>query len=198
MKWTRAVHHLESLAAACDDLAPRPVSMFPLRVTALWAVGDLLGSPRDLDFLTVALCVDLPVDEVAWWCEPPGARHWAEATRLSKNPVLVWWRSAHAPVWNHRIDRPVLAWDQVDGVAHDALAALREGRGDSFRQAAPNADDLRARLDDELQASLTALRACTDAYDARRFRPGKLGPVAEDLWRASDGYLDVLRAMRGG
>jgi hypothetical protein len=164
-------------------------------VTQLWVVGDLLGPPRDLDAVTVALSVDLPADEVPWWSEPPGAQHWANATRLAKSPVLPWWRSAHAPVWNHRIDRPALVWDDANGLREDTLAALRDGHGESVRLAAPSPDALRARLDEELTVSLRALRACTEDYDDRRWSPGKLEPVADALWRASNGYLDVLDAV---
>jgi hypothetical protein len=194
MKWSRAVHHVESLAQACADMAARPASIFPLRVTQLWAVGDILGPPRDLDAVTVALCVDLPVDEVAWWTVPSGAQHWTNAVRLDKNPILAWWRSAHGPVWNHRVDRPVLVWD-VEGTREDALAALHEGAGESVRPVAPTPDQLRARLADELAISLRALRACTQAYEDRRWAPGKLTPVADALWRASAGYLDVSNAV---
>jgi hypothetical protein len=196
MNWARAVHHVESLAQSCADMATRPSSIFPLRVTQMWVVGDLLGTPRDLETVTVALSVDLPVDEVPWWSEPPGAQHWASATRLAKNPVVAWWRSAHAPVWNHRIDRPALVWDEADGVRQDTLAALRDGHGESVRSAAPAEDLLRARMDEELAVSHRALRARTRTYEDRRWKPGKLEPVADALWRASDGYLDVLDAVR--
>jgi hypothetical protein len=195
MKWVRAMHHLESLAQTCADMATRPSSIFPLRVNQLWVVGDLLGPPRDLETVTVALCVDLPAEDVAWWSEPPGTQHWANATRLAKSPVLVWWRSVHAPVWNHRIERPALVWDNVDGVREDALAALRDGRGETVRLAAPDENVLRARLEDEMTVSLRALRACTRTYEERRWSPGKLEPFADALWRASDGYLDILDAL---
>jgi hypothetical protein len=195
MKWARAVHHVESLSATCADMATRPSSIFPLRVTQLWAVGDILGPPRDLETVTVALCVDLPVDEVAWWSEPPGAQHWSNATRLPQSPVLPWWRSAHGPVWNHRIDRPVLIWDEPDGIRQDALTALRDGLGASVRPAGPTPDELRARLHEESAVSLRALRARTRAYEDRRWSPGKLEPVADALWRAGEGYLDVLDAV---
>jgi hypothetical protein len=198
MKWARAVHHVESLSQACAEMAARPSSIFPLRVTQVWAVGDILGVPRELDAVRVALCVDLPAEDVAWWSEPPGAQHWANATRLTKNPILPWWRSAHAPVWNHRIERPVLVWDDTDGVREDALAALRDGRGETVRPPAPAEDLLRARLREELAISLRSLRARNQAYEERRWSPGKLEPVADALWRASDGYLDVLDAVHGG
>ena len=193
MKWERAVHHLDALARACASRASMPVAIMPLRVTQLWAVADVLGAPRDLDHVTVALCVDLPAEEVGWWTEPPGSQHWANATRLNKNPVLAWWRSARAPVWNHRIDRPALVWDET-GVREDVLAALRDGRGETVRSPAPTADEFSARMRDELAVSRRTLSAATAAYEQRRWSPGRLEPVADALWRASDGYLDVLGA----
>jgi hypothetical protein len=169
--------------------------IFSLEVTQLWAVGDILGPQRDLDWVKVAICVDLPPDDVAWWSEPPGSQHWANATRLNKNPIGAWWRSAHAPVWNHRIVRPALVWDAVQGQRDDVLEALREGRGESVRTAAPTDAELAARLSDELAVSLKALTAATAEYDERRWSPGKLEPFADALWRASDGYLDVLAVV---
>jgi hypothetical protein len=197
VKWTRAVHHLEALAQACAEMGTQPRSMFSLRVVHLWAVGDILGAVRDLETVTVALAVDLPVDDVPWLSEPPGAEHWGSATRLTKNPVIALWRSADAPVWNHRIDRPALLWDSASGVAHETLVALKDGRGERVRLPGPTPDELRAHLDDELTVSLRALRNAARAYEDRRWSPGKLEPVADALWRASDGYLDMLDAVHG-
>ncbi|MDP9398464.1 MAG: hypothetical protein M3P96_11890 [Actinomycetota bacterium] len=196
MKWTRAVHHLEALAQTCADMSTRPASIFPLRVTQLWAAGEVLSGPRDLDVITVALCVDLPAPDVPWLTEPAGSAHWASATRLSKLPALLLWRSAHAPVWNHFVDRPVLLWSLADGIAEEALAAVREGRSEHVRLPAPTPDELRTRLDDELAVSLSGLRTRTRTYEDRRWAPGRLEPVADALWQGSNGYLDVLDALR--
>jgi hypothetical protein len=196
MKWTRAVHHLETLAQTCAEMATRPRSIFPLRVAQLWAAGDIVGVERDLETITVALVVDLPVEDVPWLGEPTGSQHWASATRLAKLPFRPLWRSAKAPVWNHIIDRPVLVWDEQDGIAEQALAALRDGRGAEVRLPAPTPGDWRARLDDELAVSLRSLRGRTQDYEERRWRPGKLEPVADALWRAGEGYLDMLDAVR--
>lgn len=198
MKWSRAVYHLESLAQTCAEMAAKPQSIFPLCVVQLWAVGGILGAVREIETVTVALGVDLPVDEVPWLSEPPGAQHWASATRLTKNPIVPLWRSIHAPIWNHYIDRPALLWDSTGGVAEKTMAALREGRADSVRPSVPTADERRARLDDELRVSLLALRGRSRDYDERRWKPGKLEPIADALWRASDGYLDVLDAAGRG
>jgi hypothetical protein len=192
VKWTRAVHHLESLAAKCAELAGSPVQ--PLRVVRLLAVGDVLGEQRELDEVAVAIVVDLPAQDVPWLAEPRGAAHWANATRLHQNPIRPLWRSAHAPVWNHRIVRPAPLWDAATGVAQETLAALRDGVGERVREPAPTAEQLRARLADELAVSLRALREHTATYEAKRWTPGKLDPLADTLWRASAGYLDVLDA----
>ncbi|MEU4740750.1 hypothetical protein AB0G02_09820 [Actinosynnema sp. NPDC023658] len=195
MKWSRAVRHVEELAARCGEVASLPSSIHPLRVVRLWAAGDVLGTPRDLERVTVAVVVDLPVDDVPWLSEPQGAEHWANATRMSRNPIRALWRSAHAPVWNHAIDRPALVWDAVDGTAEETLAALAEGRGEDVRLPAPGADEFRARLRDELAVSLRALRRHTRAYEEKRWSPGKLTAVSDALWRVGDGYLDVLDAV---
>jgi hypothetical protein len=195
VQWTRAVYHLRNLAEQCADLASRQGSIFRLRVVQLWAVGDILGPPRELDWIRVALAVDLPVEEVPWLSEPVGAEHWANATRMAKNPIGPLWRSVHAPIWNHLIDRPALVWDAATGPAEDTIAAIADGRGAQVREPAPTADELRKRLDDELAVGLDALRQHTRVYEDRRWAPGKVTPFADALWRASNGYLDLLDAI---
>ena len=80
MKWSRAVHHLEELAHVCADMAGRPATIFPLRVTALWAFGNVLNSRDDLDWLSVVLAVDLPLEEV------PGSALQLEPTTGPRRP----------------------------------------------------------------------------------------------------------------
>jgi hypothetical protein len=194
MKWTRAVHHLETLAQSCTDLGSRP-AFSSLRVEQLWVAGEVLDEPQDVETVTVALVVDLPVDEVPWRSEPPGSQHWANGARLGQSPVLALWRSAAAPVWNHRIERPALLWDSTDGLVPETLAALQSGRGDTVRLPPPAPAVLRGRLQDELAVSDRALRACTQTYERRRWAPGAQEPHADALWRACAGYLDVRDAL---
>jgi hypothetical protein len=189
VKWSRGVHHLEELARRCDT--PSPVPMLP--VVELWVFGELLGEPRDLDRVDVAVVVDLPADDVAWLDLPRGASHWAQAVRL-REPVFGFYRSAARPVWNHRISRPALIWD-VEGIRESTLAALHDGLGSTVRTDAPTPADLRAQLDAELVTSLRSLRRQHRSYDDKRWAPGKLEPFADSLWRAADGYLDLLDAL---
>ena len=58
----------------------------------------------------------------------------------------------------------------------------------------PTAEQLAVRLTDELGVSLLAVRACSRAYGERQWGPTKLGPTADALWHACEGYLDLLDA----
>jgi hypothetical protein len=195
VKWARAVHHVESLAQACADLAGAETVIQPLRVRELWAAEAIIGPARDLDSVVVALAVDLPVEQVPWWGEPRGAQHWASAARMAKNPIRPWWRSVHAPIWNHRIVAPVLIWDEADGIRAGALAALVDGRGDTVGLAVASKEEFAVRMAGELAVSRSALTAATVRYAEKRWSPGRLDPLADELWRSADGYLDVLGAI---
>jgi hypothetical protein len=190
VKWVRGVHYLADLARECAKLAALPDGVRGLPVVGLWAFGDILGEPQEIAQVAVAIVVDLP--EVPWRSEPVGADHWANMTRMQKNPIRGLWRSAHAPVWNHHIVRPAPVWTVEDGVAEDTLAAIGIGKGRDFRLPTPTVQEVHARLDDEMAVSLRSLRDQTRTYDERRWRPGKLTPAADALWRAADGYLDLL------
>jgi hypothetical protein len=155
----------------------------------------LLGVPQDLDWVHVALVVDLPSGEVPWFCTPVGAATWAESSRLSKNPVVAWWRSRRVPVWNHRIVRPALVWDGPGGLREDVVTALREGRGCDVGQTPPSAAEFASRMADELEVSRAALEARTTDYDAKRWSRTALERIADPLFDASMGYLDVLRGQ---
>jgi hypothetical protein len=195
VNWTRAVHHVELAAAECTRLADLSAATMPVRVVQMWVFGDMLGDGREsaeIDQVDLALVLDLPASAVPWLTAPPAAEHWLRMTRLAKNPVRVWWRSAAAPVWNHRIVRPLLVWQQPTGLVDEALVALRERRGAASGSPAPTPEQLVHQVADELAVSLAALQSCTTAYAERQFAPTKLGPAADALWRTCDGYLDLL------
>ena len=194
MNWDRAIHHIELAAQGCARAAVLPPTLVPLRVTQLWAVGAILGPQTDLDYVTIALGVDLPVEEVPWLSLPPAAEHWANLTGLAKNPVQRWWRSTAGPIWNHRIVRPVLIWSQATGLAETNLAAVRDGHGADVGLSAPTANEFAAQLAAEQATSLASLRDRTLDYSEHRWGRGTLEPLADALLRASQGYLDVLAA----
>ena len=180
----------------CADMARRPATIFPLRVTALWTFGEVLDCRRDLDYLCVVLAVDLPIGDVPWLCAPAGAEHWSHAAGLAHKPLAATWRTSRAPLWNHHIRGPLLIWDASAGAAAAALPALAAGTAQSLRLPEPAPAQLACRLEAELSVSLRALESTTAAYEQRRFSPGKRQAVADALWHASAGYLDVLVAAR--
>jgi hypothetical protein len=190
------VGHLHRLAEQCQEMPELPASLGVLRVGELWAVGELLGASRDLEWATVAACVDLPVEEVPWLCRPDGADGWAQMTRASKNPVLIWWRSARAPVWNHRIVRPLRVWSLDGGVEEDALEAIMDGHGAEAGLPDPGKGEFAARMQDELRVSLGELQRRTREYENDHFT--RLGIRGDALFAAADGYLDVLAALNPG
>ena len=81
------------------------------------------------------------------------------------------------------------------GVDESALEALREGRGWAAGLPEPGAPELTERLRAEAEISLAALQARTRDYEDRRWGRGRLEALADPLWRAADGYLDVLAAL---
>ena len=101
-------------------------------------------------------------------------------------------------MWNHHIRRPLLIWDESKGIVVDALAALQDGTAETMRLPEPTPGEMQARLEAELATSHRALESAAANYELRRFSPGKLEPVADALWRASAGYLDVLGASGSG
>ncbi|HEX3784614.1 MAG TPA: hypothetical protein VHX38_33555 [Pseudonocardiaceae bacterium] len=194
MKWSRAVHHLEALAETCTDMLTRSSDIYRIQVRQLWTFGEMVGPATDVEWVPVALAIDLPAEEVPWLGEPVGTQHWANATRLNKNPFTPRWRSLRAPIWNHDIDRPVLFWDAENGIAEEAIAALRDGDGERVREAGPTEAQRRERVAAELAICLASVRACTATYTDKRWAPGKLTPLSDAMWLANVGYLDLLDA----
>jgi hypothetical protein len=176
-------------------MAEGPSDIYRIRVRQLWTFAEMLEPAHDLEWIPVALAIDLPVDEVAWLTEPLGAEHWSNSTRLNRNPFVPRWRSVHAPVWNHDIVRPVMFWDAENGIVPDALEALRAGEGAGVRSSAPSAAEFEARMAEELATCLAEVRRCTEVYTEKRWAPGKMTPLADALWLANVGYLDVLDAI---
>ena len=80
---------------------------------------------------------------------PAGVAAWADTTRVSKYPLVRWWRSTHAPVWNHRIVAPVVLWDEGHGTHVEAIDAVREGREATLGLTGPDREAFVTRMEDE-------------------------------------------------
>lgn len=196
MKRSRGVQHLAMLAEA---LAGARWLEDGLRPTSLWAFGDILDpAVGQLDWVRIAVTLNLPPDDVHWFARPHGVEWLADRLRISKSPLVCMWRSDAVPVWNHFVDRPVLVWDESQGVLQVPLEALQSGRDvEQWRLPAPTADELRARLEEEAAVSYRAMQRAVSSYDQNRWSREKLSRLADPLWDATAGYLDVREALDG-
>jgi len=194
MRYATAVRRLRSIAEELDRHAR--LWEEPL-LTAAYAYGELLEGPEEIAMVEVALVLDLPPPQVTWYAEPPSAAAFAHLTRLDKVPARWCWRPALWPVWNHKIRGPVRFWS-LDGPDEATLDALDERRFDRLQRLVPTPAEELEQLEEELAASLTHLRQVTGAYWDREWRGEHkgLGAYPEHyLWRAAEGYLDLLRAV---
>jgi hypothetical protein len=196
MRYRRAVEKLRILAEACDSVKNWPPED-PFLVEA-YVFGDVLEGADPLEFVEVALVLNLPPEEVPWGSSPHGTAWLEDRLRLDKGGFAYWWRSRLDPVGNHRIRGPVRFWSHA-GPDEVVLQALAERRMDDLPRLAHSPQAQRERLASELAAALRRLRAVRDSYwdpGWRREHRG-LGRYPEhELWQAVQGYLDLYDAGR--
>jgi hypothetical protein len=104
MRYRRAVEKIRILAEACRDFKRFP-SEEPFLLEA-YVFGDVLRGVDPLDFVEVALVLNLPPQEVIWETTPRGTEWLADHLRLSKGGFAYFWRSHLDPVSNHHIRGP--------------------------------------------------------------------------------------------
>jgi len=194
MKWATAVGQVERMVDECARMAGAGPTSSQCPVVQLWVTGSLLGAPRDVDWVDLAIAVDLPAEKLPWGCTPRAARAWSDLTRMSKNPISASWRSIHAPLWNHDIDAAVLVWDSESGARPAALGAIKAGDGRRHALVRPSGEEYVTRIQDELRISLDELRRRTAEYDVVPTTE-RLGVRGDALHRAARAYLEVLEAV---
>ncbi|MBJ8341046.1 hypothetical protein JGU71_19345 [Antrihabitans sp. YC3-6] len=192
MRYTRAIEKVRTLAEACTATAAIPGDhYFPLN--EVYVFDELLDGPESLDWVQIALVVDLPDTEVTWGRQPDDAYAVVYPLRLDKGGFSYFWRSHEQQVANHFIREPVRIWSKEDGIDDEALEALKEKRfGDIPRPAFD-----KALLADELAATLKHLREVSDEYWDSKWRRAHSGNgrYPENTLRdAVFGYLDLLDA----
>ncbi len=195
MKYSTAVARLRSCAADLERLAG--VDDDRLLVEA-WVFGQLLEFPDQLEVISLALVIDLPVEDVTWYARPAHGDAMTSFLRFDKYPLRWFWRPAVWPVWNHAIDRAVRFWSHA-GTDTATLDALAGRRVDSLTMAMPSdAEALHEQLVVEHAAARQHLRDVVDRYDDQEWRRDSgFGLHADDhLWSAARGLLDLDAAIR--
>ena len=170
-------------------------------VYAFGAVLDPTAEDGSVDVVQIALVVDEPPATVTWGCRPPGYAGLGYVLELEKSPVDWCFRSAAAPLGNHRIDRPLRIWSRTTGVEEAALVALADGTADALREPRPRPPVLARHQAEELDAAQAWLREVRDRYWERTWRRDHHGAGSypeNHLWDAVDGYLDLLAAVAEG
>jgi hypothetical protein len=197
MRYRAAVARLKTIAERCGQVASLWRVDDPV-LRAAYAFGDVLDQPRaDLPVVQVAFVLDLPADELTWGVEPQSCCGLPHLLEVEKVPVEWYWRPAAWPVSNHVIRRPLRIWT-TGGVDAAALAALAGGEAESHRLPAPDPDDEREQLTEELAASLHHLRGVESGYWERSWRGEHRGSgiyPEHHLWNAVHGYLDLFAAV---
>jgi hypothetical protein len=197
MRYRRAIEKLRILAEACEDFKRYP-SEEPFLLEA-YVFGDVLRGTDPLEFVEVALVINLPPEEVVWETTPHGTEWLADHLRLSKGGFGYFWRSHADPVSNHHIRGPVRFWSRK-GPDEDVLQALAERRLDDLPRVTSSPAAQREQLAGELEAALRRLRSVHASYwdyDWRRENRGGGRYPEHELWEAVEGYLDLLGAQSG-
>lgn len=201
MKRSTAVGHLVEMAERCEEVNDRLGVLYEEgpRITAFWAFGKVLDPEQrwtDKDRWTdAAIVLQLPEIELAWLAPPEVAPWIQQMAGWGKRPVVLMWRSADGPVWNHRIVRPMLLWDAAAGLRHHAIAVLRDGEDiEHHREPAPSPEELAGQMARQLEISLAAVRKAAHKFESHRWGRGEVLGYADALFAATDGYLDLLSA----
>jgi hypothetical protein len=194
MRYRRAIEKLRILAEACQRTTRWPPDEPFLR--EVYVFGDLLDGADPIDWIEIALVLNLPAEEVPWESHPHGTDWLVRELRLDKGGYAYWWRPRQGPVWNHHIRGPVRFWS-LDGPDEDVLAALAERRLDDLPRLVAEPREAREQAAAELDRALSRLREVHRSYwerDWRREHRGNYRYPENELWEAVDGYLSLLAA----
>jgi hypothetical protein len=197
VRYGRAVQRLEMIAERCQRVSGRWDEAPPL--VGVYAFGDVLDGPEQVDVVQVALVLNHPAEELTWCARPTSCSGLPHLLELEKAPVDWYWRPAAWPVINHLIVRPLRIWSS-DGVDTAALGALARRAAEPLRLPPPDPrQEPGEQLAFELEASLAYLHSVEDRFWDREWRSEhrRSGIYPEShLWDAVHGYLDLLDAVR--
>lgn len=194
MHYRRAVQKLRELTEACDRT--RGFSPGEPFLREVYAYGDVLDGADPIEWIQLALAVDLPPDQVPWGSSPRETEGLVSSLRLDKGGFGYRWRSRHEPVWNHWIHDPVRFWS-LDGPDEAVLTALAERRFADLPRLTASPDELRQRVEVERDRALAHLRSVHGAYWDNHWRREHRGAgryPEHHLWDAVDGYVDLSDA----
>ena len=193
MKRSTAVRHLEEMGETASEMLRfrNGAGGLGWPLTEMWVTGALLDDASELEWGSVVLLLDVPVEELPWLTVHPDGEWVGERLRLGKRPLSWSYRPAAWPAWNCRDRRVARFWSETDGVDSSLLDALRHG--EVIDAIEPDAAALTEQLGVELGVARSHLRSVLDRYwdsDWRRSVRGLARP--EDvLWRAATAVTEL-------
>lgn len=203
MKFSTAVGHLSAVAEAATEGLSLRDSSFGWPLEELWVTGELLDFPSALEWGSVILRIDVPVDEAPWLVRHPAGEWIGSRLRLGKRPFTWVYRPSAWPAWNARDRRVVRFWSAGGGLEIEVIEALQRGDAAALPLVEPADHELAEQLQAELEASRRHLREVLDHFEDRepsRPRIDADDSPADRLWRAAEGVReieDVLVAIDG-
>jgi hypothetical protein len=195
VRYTTAVGRLRTVAS---DLSAQAEWRDSLIVRA-YVYGELLDALPKLEWISLALVVDLPAEEVTWLAHPAAPEAAVSLLGFDKYPISWRWRPLAWPVWNHEIVGPVRFWSMEGGADESTLDALADRRLDHLERSVPSEEEtFVAQLRIERNAARKHLESVVDSYHDRDWRKSHkgFGVYPEDhLWWATKGLLDLDNAI---
>ncbi len=191
MKRSTAIGRLNDVAAELD----RARQWSEVSVIAGYVYGALVDGDDELEYVSIALVVDEPGDDVPWLSRPAHLEALAKFIRLDKLPIVWRWRPAEWPVWNHQIPRAACFWTRDNGRDEHVIEALRARSIDDVRFTEPtDADSLRKQVEAERATARRHLASVTNSFGDRDWRRDHKGDGAypeDTLWAAAAGFVEL-------
>ena len=191
MKRSTAIGRLNDVAAELD----RARQWSEVSVIAGYVYGALVDGDDELEYVSIALVVDEPADDVPWLSRPAHLEALAKFIRLDKLPIVWRWRPAEWPVWNHQIPRAACFWTRDNGRDEHVIEALALDRSMTSSSPSPQTPTpCENRSRPSVQRARRHLASVTNSFGDRDWRRDHKGDGAypeDTLWAAAAGFVEL-------
>jgi len=194
MKRSTALKHIDHIAAEATRYAEAQPEGWPLE--SMWIADEILDAPDTLSVVTVALLVDVPIEDLPWRTLNRAEVAVAQTLRIDKLPLWRHGRPSVWPAWNAENRRVRRFWHTTEGTDTGVIETLREGNRVEPIDIEPHEfiDQMRA----EYRVSRAHLHTVLDEYWEHPWRNEHSGfniHPEDHLWRAAYGLQQIEEAL---